>query len=114
MKTNAYMADRAASGHAPWHLVEGALVSAAGIAWDGCHKIYVLTDPEEVGRTRSYGYGEKDTHLTVRGLRTTEELLNTVRNWFDDSCGMRFVSASGTKDGQHEITTLIAQFEEAF
>ena len=31
------------------------LSTAAGIAWDGCHKIYVLMDNEQIEQMRGFG-----------------------------------------------------------
>src|SRR5699024_8346322 len=46
-----------------WESVELILRSASGIAWDGCHTIYVLMDQPPVEQMRQYGYTAGDSSL---------------------------------------------------
>ncbi|MFZ2992405.1 MAG: hypothetical protein WA061_01705 [Microgenomates group bacterium] len=67
------------------------------IAWDGCHKIYFLQDEGRVAQARGYEY---DIYPSSK-----------VRELFENSCGLRFVSRWGydNPDFMHEWN--INQFE---
>lgn len=91
-----------------WERVRAGLVDAKAIAWDECHKIYVLMDDEQVDQMKVYGY---DPLIPVTDQA---EALKTVRDWWNESCGLRFVSAIKTVAGDPNkgFTDLIAQFDE--
>ena len=81
---------------AHWDDVEQALLDGAkGIAFDTCHKIYVLMDDEQMAAMKEYGY---DPLLSADDL-TPSEMLETIQDWYADSCGLRFVSAVRTVGG---------------
>jgi hypothetical protein len=63
--------------------------SAKAIAWDNCHKIYVLMDDEQVALMREYGYDP----LITSDEMTPKQMSEQVMKWFEDSCGLRFVNA---------------------
>jgi hypothetical protein len=90
-------------------LVEEYLEDAKGIAWDECHKIYILMDDEQLVLMREYGYDKLITHEEA----TPSEMLDTVWRWYEDSCGLRFVQAVATAypDRNDGFTDLIAQGE---
>lgn len=94
-----------------WRGVAAVLPFAKAIAFDGCHKIYVLMDEGQVEQMREYGYGEDDSELVP--VKDPEAALATVQDWFDGSCALRFVEAVRTVDGDanYGFTNLIAQFE---
>ena len=69
---------------------------AKAIAWDTCHKIYVLMDDEQVQKMRDYGYG--DDMLTKDEL-TTREMMNTLQDWYANSCALRFIQSVKTVKG---------------
>lgn len=71
---------------------------AKAIAWDNCHKIYVLMDDEQVALMRKYGYGDENDpdSLITSDEMTPEQMSQQVAEWFEDSCGLRFVSAVNT------------------
>jgi hypothetical protein len=88
---------------------------AKGIAFDTCHKIYVLMDDEQVDLMRSYGYGDAndpDSLLTSEQL-TAQEMTEKVIEWFQYSCGLRFINAvySDNSIGSSGFVNVIAQFE---
>ena len=85
-------------------LVEEAVANAKAIAWDTCHKIYVLMDDQQVEKMRGYGYDP----LITNAEQTPAEMLETVKKWFADSCGLRFVDAVS---GEDTFTVLIGQGE---
>lgn len=95
-----------------WDEVETAVGYASGIAFDGCHKIYVLMDETQVGLMREYEY---EFVLTKADLRK-DEMLEVLRNWYEGSCFLKFIQAVGSvPEGQDEndgFTTLIPQGAE--
>jgi hypothetical protein len=93
-----------------WNRVEEHLFHAKGIAWDTCHKIYVLFDDEQMAQMKEYGY---DPLLSAADL-TQGEMLAKIQEWFDHSCGLRFVSGVSTNhdDPNAGFIDLIAQGEE--
>ena len=74
--------------------VENALESALLIAWDGCHKIYVAMDEEQANWFRNNYNGVHCDDRTFTG--TPEEMFATILAWWDDSCGLKFISAVTT------------------
>ena len=93
-----------------WNRIADTLDTAVGIAWDGCHKIYVLEEDPQFDMMDEYGY---DPLLRVDAIGKTEALA-TLRRWWDESCGLRFISAIRTVAGDPNdgFTDLIAQFED--
>jgi hypothetical protein len=96
--------------------VEIAINYAKGIAWDTCHKIYLLMDNEQVEKMRGYGYGDENDpdSLITREQMTADEMLETVKKWYDDSCSLRFVQSVETnlEDPNEGFISLIGQFED--
>ena len=97
-----------------WDLVEERLDDAKAITWDTCHKIYVLMDDAQVAETRGYGYGDEPDSFFTNAEKSPSEMLTIVKKWFDESCGLRFVSAVSTnlEDPNLGFETLIGQFEQ--
>lgn len=90
-----------------WDEVDLGLVGARSIAFDTCHKIYVLMDDEQLEEMRRLEYGE---------IRTSDEMnhaemLATLKEWFAKSCALRFIQAVETNhdDPNAGFTTLIEQ-----
>lgn len=81
--------------HEVWLDVEEALDTCHSIAWDTCHKIYILMDEEQTNLMRSYDY---DPIILAEG-KTVAELLYQIQEWFVDSCSLRFVEAVRTVEG---------------
>lgn len=90
-------------------LVEERVQEAKAIAFDNCHKIYVLMDDEQVTTMRGYGY---ETLITNEEA-TPAQMLATLKEWFDDSCSLRFIDAVSTnhKNPNAGFETLIGQGE---
>jgi hypothetical protein len=90
-------------------LVKERVVDAKAIAWDTCHKIYLLMDDEQVELMREYGYDP----LITKEEATSEQMLTTLQKWFDDSCDLRFIDAVSTnkENPNAGFETLIGQFE---
>ena len=84
--------------------------TAKGIAWDECHKIYVLLDDHQMDLMRDYGY---DPLITSRQM-SPSQMAAQVAEWFEQSCGLRFVNAVRTVPGNPNdgFIQVIAQFED--
>lgn len=97
-----------------WIAVEETVPRAHSIAFDGCHKIYVLLDDEQTRQMIEYGYRSDGSTMLLRSEgATSEQMLEALREWFDESCGLRFINAVRTVPGDPNdgFTSLIAQFE---
>jgi hypothetical protein len=86
--------------------VREAMDDAQLVAWDGCHKIYLACDPIEAD------WYERNYEHTFRG--TADDMYETVSEWYDASCSLRFVSAvrHNPVDPNEGFTEVIAQFED--
>jgi hypothetical protein len=87
---------------------------AKGIAFDTCHKIYILMDDEQVALQKSYGYGEDDPNaFATSDQLNPAEMATVITTWFEKSCGLRFISAVSTnpKFGDDGWVHVISQFE---
>jgi hypothetical protein len=91
--------------------VEKALEQAEGIAWDTCHKIYVLMDNYQVELMRKYEYEKIKTYSD--GF-SPEDMLDLVKEWYADSCQLRFVQSVRTVLTNPNLgyEDLISQFDE--
>ncbi len=95
---------------ADWKKVEDTLENARGIGWDTCHKIYVLMDDEQMALMKEYEYDP----LISADEMSQGEMLETIQDWYEKSCGLRFVEAVTTNpaDPNEGFVTLIGQFED--
>lgn len=87
---------------------------AKGIAYDTCHKIYILMDDEQVELMRSYGYGEDDPNaIATSGQLNPAEMATVVTTWFERSCSLKFITAvsSDKNFGDDGWLNIISQFE---
>lgn len=79
---------------------------ADSIAFDGCHKIYVQLDKQQTEQIISYGY----KHIVKAEDNTPEQLEETMWNWYDKSCSLRFIYAVSTnEDGTEKWITIRGQ-----
>ena len=83
---------------------------AEGIAWDTCHKIYILMDSEQVDLMRGYGY---DPLITADQM-SSDEMFDLVEYWYESSCSLRFIDAVSTNhiNPNAGFETLVSQFDE--
>ncbi len=82
-----------------WDEVAEGLDGAKAIAFDGCHKIYVLLDHAQVDLMLGYGYGyDEGTHLVHAIGSSQDEMLETLKTWFYKSCPLRFINAVETNE----------------
>lgn len=95
---------------ASWDKVEVAVEMAKGIAFDTCHKIYVLMDDAQMEQMKEYGYDP----LISSDEMGPEQMLSTIQEWYSDSCGLRFVQAVRTVEGDPNdgFISLIGQGDE--
>lgn len=84
-----------------WEAVEDALSKAVAITWDKCHKIYVLMDEGQVVKTQGYGYDP------IIRVTSQTNALATLTKWYEESCGLKFISAVSGEDD--EFSDLIPQ-----
>jgi hypothetical protein len=83
--------------------------NAKAIAFDNCHKIYVLMDDQQVAVMREYEY---DPLITSEEM-SPKEMYDKVADWFEESCGLRFIQAVyTTRDGEPEFVSIVAQGED--
>ena len=75
-----------------WDNVYDRIVDCRGIAFDTCHKIYVLMDDEQIIKMREYEY---DPLYTIYDMGT-DEMFSTVKHWWAESCALKFVYAVST------------------
>jgi len=90
--------------------VADAVEDALLIAFDGCHKIYVAMDEEQAYWFRTnYNSSNCSTHLNFTG--TPEEMLTTLKDWWDESCGLKFIQSVTTNydDPNRGFVSLIGQ-----
>jgi len=91
-------------------LVKERVGDAKAIAWDTCHKIYLLMDDEQVETMRGYEYDP----LITNKEQTPEEMLITLKDWYANSCGLRFIDAVSTnyENPNAGFETLIGQGDD--
>lgn len=91
-------------------LIKDRLESAKGIGWDGCHKIYILMDDDQIIKMQSYGYEALFSNDQISPKR----MFELVERWWDQSCGLRFISAVSTNEINPNLgfEDLISQFED--
>jgi hypothetical protein len=65
--------------------INGKTVEATEFAFDGCHKIYLITNPEGRQRMVDYGYGADNDDSAILPV---SELAQAWRQ----SCFLRFIS----------------------
>lgn len=89
------------------YILEDFINDADSIAWDTCHKIYILMHPAQTEKMREYGYEA----LITRDESNPYDMLETIKNWYEDSCGLRFIDAVSYDD---VFTTVVAQGEDLY
>jgi hypothetical protein len=94
-------------------LVEERVTEAKAIAFDTCHKIYLLMDNEQVDVMRGYGYDP----LISADESDPEEMANKVVEWYEESCGLRFINAVHTNpenpnDGYIQVVPQFADYDD--
>ena len=92
-------------------LAETALKNAVSISWCGCHKIYIALNQEAHDQQVRYGYRgfkiDPDGLGNILGIPAIETLVD----WYKNSCGLRFVNSIEVENGTTKFTIIIGQFE---
>tara|TARA_R110002110_G_scaffold171377_2_gene373820 strand:+ start:299 stop:601 length:303 start_codon:yes stop_codon:yes gene_type:complete len=89
----------------PWlKRVTEALDGAVSITWEGCHKLYICMDKESHDQQIEFGYDM----IEVSQLEHVGGAADQLFEWFDNSCGLRFISAISNGDSFDRV---IPQFE---
>ena len=90
-----------------WEAVKTYAKDAKLIAYDGCHKIYLAMDDESADDFR-------DDYDCIFEKLSPKSFYEIVKEWYEDSCGLRFVNAVWDKpeNPNDGFVTLIAQFAE--
>lgn len=98
-----------------WEDVEEALENAEGIAFEGCHKIYILMDQKQMELMKEYGYAEEGSFLIPTGEITKAEMLVVLKDWYEKSCALKFIEAVETNEEDPNLgfTHLIPQGYES-
>ena len=91
-------------------LVYDRITNAKAIAWDTCHKIYLLMDSEQVELMRGYGY---DPIITNEELNP-DDMFSLVQEWYENSCSLRFIQAVSTNhiNPNAGFESLVSQFDD--
>lgn len=88
--------------------LEGVINECHSIAWDTCHKIYILMDKEQSDKIDEYEY---EAHIYAKDSNPYD-LLEEVREWYASSCSLKFIEVVHTnEEGEAEFYPLVAQFE---
>ena len=77
--------------------------TADSIAWDGCHKIYILQDSDQTDKMKNYGYD----YLWTRDQLDTDSMINTIKQWYRESCGLRLIDSVATGDHSTDLFTQV-------
>lgn len=85
--------------------VREATHKARQVAFDGCHKIYLSMDDAEASYMRDHGGYECVSD-------TPEAMFTKLVEWYDKSCGLRFITAVENVAGDSVYTSLVPQCAE--
>jgi hypothetical protein len=88
--------------------VRDAMSVSVGVAYDDCHKVYILGDWQQVDKMREFGY---ETLVTTDDCNREELVIKTLE-FFHDSCGLRFITHLVTTPEGELFNSIIDQFEE--
>jgi hypothetical protein len=77
--------------------------TADSIAWDGCHKIYILQDSYQTDQMKNYGYD----YLWTRDQLDTDSMINTIKQWYRESCELRLIDSVATGDHSTDLFTQV-------
>lgn len=86
-----------------WRVAE-AVMDCEGAAWDGCHKVFVLMDKDQVEKMAlEYGYGQDETSFLVTAEDSKRsDILAMVKEWYQKSCPLKFVQSIATDPGPED------------
>ena len=81
--------------------VKEAIIDSVGIAFGGCHKIYILADNDDCNEMLEMDY-------EVNLIHNVDEAIHQLLHWWNQSCGLQFINK--IKNGN--LYSVIEQFEE--
>ena len=91
--------------------IKKALEDCDSMAWDECHKIYILMDSTQTNQMIEYGYPQ----VILSTENKKSDMFNLIEDWFDNSCSLRFIEAITTdEDGKSKFENLISQGEDQY
>lgn len=61
-------------------MINGQVVEGIKVAYDGCHKIYICENQEDLYMMQDYGYGLYD--------------MNDLKEIYDNACPLKFISSA--------------------
>lgn len=61
--------------------VNGIEIKGIGVAYDGCHKIYILEDTEDINKAKELGYKIYDDVVYTEDLYKMSCELRFIHNW---------------------------------
>lgn len=86
--------------------IEAAVFGSDSIAFDGCHKIYIMRDSIGTQQMQEYEYEH------VVPIENVSEAVAKVVGWYEDSCGLKFINLVTDAGKENEdYYSVIAQFE---
>lgn len=86
-----------------WDDVRTVVEASEAMHFDNCHKSYLSMDQGQVEQMTGYGY------------IAWEPDFDRLRQWWDESCALRFIEAVSTgDDGADVYVQVIPQFSENF
>jgi hypothetical protein len=91
-----------------WEAVQEYVQDAVLIAFDECHKIYLAMDEDE-----AYFFRTNYQPAVVESIHSSPAaMLATLEEWYDESCGLKFISAVWHDKGNPNdgFVSLISQF----
>lgn len=87
-----------------WTKVKNYINRANAIAFDDCHKIYILMNIEQTEQMYNYGYED----IFKINDNNKEQAYALLREWYYGACSLRFVEA--VEDiNENKFETLIEQ-----
>ena len=95
--------------------VTAAIMDCEGVAFDGCHKVFILMDEAQVEKMRSIGYGDKtdiekgDSRLVWAEDTPRSEMFMLVKDWYRQSCELKFIQSIKSDGDQEEFGNVISQ-----
>lgn len=86
--------------------IEEAITGSDSIAFDGCHKIYIMKDKTGTQQMQEYEYEH------VVPIENVGSAVATVLGWYNDSCGLKFINLVTDAGKENEdYHNVIGQFE---
>lgn len=95
--------------------VTKAIMDCEGVAFDGCHKVFILMDKAQMEKMRRLGYGDRtdiekgDSRLMWAEDTPRSEMYDLVKEWYAKSCELKFIQSIKSTDDQEEFGNIVSQ-----